>query len=210
LSKECKKCGYIRKSNETGSEYECPKCGAVYAKVEAALARKKSGANKDKLYSPPASALEIPKEEILASRWARLEGQIVDTIAILITTGPVLYFTGLWKKSISGYLSTSEAILIVLFGLVVYLAINGYLLSKHGQTIGKLFSGTRIVSVETNEIIPFRRVFFVRYFPLVVVANIHFAGAFVVILDALFVFRKDKRCIHDLITGTKVIKVNAL
>lgn len=35
----CKKCGYARKETDKAPDYECPKCGAVYAKVEARLKR---------------------------------------------------------------------------------------------------------------------------------------------------------------------------
>ena len=38
MEKECKKCGHIRKANDLGPDYECPSCGAIYEKVEAALA----------------------------------------------------------------------------------------------------------------------------------------------------------------------------
>lgn len=38
--KNCLKCGYQRVPTDTGPDFSCPKCGAVYAKVEAALAGK--------------------------------------------------------------------------------------------------------------------------------------------------------------------------
>lgn len=38
--KNCLKCGHQRLPSDQGSELECPKCGAIYAKVEAALAEK--------------------------------------------------------------------------------------------------------------------------------------------------------------------------
>jgi hypothetical protein len=37
----CKKCGYQRLACDLAPDYECPKCGAVYAKVEAHLEREK-------------------------------------------------------------------------------------------------------------------------------------------------------------------------
>lgn len=40
MGKKCLKCGYERSGVEDAPEYECPKCGAVYAKVEAALQNK--------------------------------------------------------------------------------------------------------------------------------------------------------------------------
>ena len=34
MSKQCPKCGYIRKPSDLAPDYECPKCGVVYSKVE--------------------------------------------------------------------------------------------------------------------------------------------------------------------------------
>ena len=38
MSKECVKCGYVRQTTDTAPDYECPKCGVIYSKAEAALA----------------------------------------------------------------------------------------------------------------------------------------------------------------------------
>jgi len=45
----------------------------------------------------------------------------------------------------------------------------------------------------------------VRYIPIWIVGLIPGVGIALTILDALFIFRDDRRCIHDLIAGTKVI-----
>ncbi len=37
MEKKCKQCGYERQTADTAPDYECPKCGAIYAKVEARL-----------------------------------------------------------------------------------------------------------------------------------------------------------------------------
>ncbi|MCI5127289.1 MAG: RDD family protein [Candidatus Electrothrix sp. AUS3] len=42
IRKKCLKCGYVRKEGEIAQEYECPKCGIVYSKYEAALKRRKA------------------------------------------------------------------------------------------------------------------------------------------------------------------------
>lgn len=38
MAKTCVKCGYERQPTDTAPDYECPKCGVIYAKAEAALA----------------------------------------------------------------------------------------------------------------------------------------------------------------------------
>jgi uncharacterized RDD family membrane protein YckC len=91
------------------------------------------------------------------------------------------------------------------FGVAAYLLFHGYLLHKGGQTIGKRLVGTRIVSVEDNRILPLWKVFTLRYLSISVVAQIPGIGPALSLVDSLFVFRGDKRCVHDLIAGTKVI-----
>lgn len=40
-NKECLKCGYVRRGDEQAPDWQCPNCGAVYAKVEAHRAGKR-------------------------------------------------------------------------------------------------------------------------------------------------------------------------
>ena len=101
-----------------------------------------------------------------------------------------------------------ETFVFAVLGLAIFAILHGYLLMKYGQTIGKRLVGTRIVSVHTGRIIPFWKVFFVRYLPVSIAAQVPLAGQLLVIINYLFIFRKDKRCIHDLIAGTRVIKAN--
>ena len=37
MGKFCKKCFYLRQETDNAPDYECPKCGAVYAKVDSWL-----------------------------------------------------------------------------------------------------------------------------------------------------------------------------
>lgn len=46
MGKVCRKCGYERQLSDYAPDYECPKCGAVYAKVEASLKRQQKEAQK--------------------------------------------------------------------------------------------------------------------------------------------------------------------
>ena len=40
MRKKCLKCGYEQQSSDVAPDYECPKCGAIYAKVEAHLTKR--------------------------------------------------------------------------------------------------------------------------------------------------------------------------
>ena len=46
-----------------------------------------------------------------------------------------------------------------------------------------------------------------RYLPTSAVSLIPYAGSFVALLDVLFIFRRDQRCIHDHLAGTVVVKI---
>ena len=84
---------------------------------------------------------------------------------------------------------------------------NGYLLAKRGQTIGKVIVGTRIVDVADGRVPKLVRSLGVRYGTIWLVSLIPFVGGLLSLLDALVIFRRDRRCLHDLSAGTKVVKV---
>jgi predicted RNA-binding Zn-ribbon protein involved in translation (DUF1610 family)/TM2 domain-containing membrane protein YozV len=48
MTKLCLKCGYERQPTDSAPDYECPQCGAIYAKVEAALKAVRENANHPK------------------------------------------------------------------------------------------------------------------------------------------------------------------
>ncbi len=163
--------------------------------------------NEENRYAPPQAEVgdAVAAEGELASRGARLGGAIIDAIISWIIMFPVLYYTGFWQSAMSGQVSLTSQLMLGLVGIVVFLILNGYLLSKRGQTIGKALVGTRIVSVTDGQILPLPKVFGLRYLPMSVIALVPVIGNIVAIVNVLFIFRDDRRCIHDLIAGTKVV-----
>jgi len=164
-------------------------------------------------YQPPKSEVADvgPTDESeLASRWERLGGAIVDGLLVSAVIFPIMIATGYWKQAMSGIQpSFGVQLEYSLLGLVVFAVLQGYFLQKSGQTIGKKVAGTRIVSVDENRILPFWRLLAVRQLPVGVVSQIPVIGPILSFVEVLFVFRQDKRCVHDLIAGTKVIKATA-
>ncbi|MFW6011120.1 MAG: RDD family protein [Desulfosalsimonas sp.] len=142
----------------------------------------------------------------LATRWKRLGGALIDSLIAIAVTLPVMLATGVFKETMQGQQMTiGQQIFFFFFGLAVFLLINGYLLAKSGQTVGKRIVGTRIVSIDRGQLLPFREVFGLRYVPLYVIGQIPMVGFLFFLADALFIFREDKRCIHDLIAGSIVV-----
>ena len=90
-------------------------------------------------------------------------------------------------------------------GFVFFIAVHGYWLKKNGQTIGKKILGIRIADLEGN--VPrFGRLVALRYLPISLVTLIPGLGQLLPLVDVLFIFRSDRRCVHDLIAGTKVLR----
>ncbi len=161
------------------------------------------------VYAPPASNLEqVVQGTVLASRWDRLWGALIDGFIAVAVTFPVMFMTGYWENARAQNVTISEIVALGIFGVVAFVAIHGYLLAKYGQTVGKRLVGTKIVSSCTDEILPLGKIFFIRYLPVSIASQIPVIGGFLAIIDDLFIFRKDKRCFHDLLAGTKVIKAS--
>ncbi len=86
--------------------------------------------------------------------------------------------------------------------LLVYWIIQAVILTKDGQTIGKKLFKIRVVNEKDG-----RNGGFVPNVLLRAILNAVFSLIpFYALIDILFIFRGDKRCIHDLLAGTVVVK----
>jgi uncharacterized RDD family membrane protein YckC len=151
----------------------------------------------------------------LASRGERLAGAIIDTIVIL----PIVFVAAMVLVVITitlGFNTETESfdmllsILSIGLYLLSMLAVNGYLLAKQGQTIGKVVCKTRIVSVRDGSILPLGEMFIRRYVLISLLSAIPFIGSFISLADALAIFRSGKRCLHDEFAATRVVKLHPI
>ena len=79
------------------------------------------------------------------------------------------------------------------------------LLSRDGQTLGKKAVGIRIVKKDTGENGGFVSNVLLRIIVNGLLGIIPLYG----LVDILFIFREDRRCIHDMIAGTVVVRAQA-
>ena len=101
-------------------------------------------------------------------------------------------------------MSLVQQVVLFLMGLLVFAILNGYLLAKRGQTIGKVVVKTRIVDLNGN--IPKLDDLLVRrYLVIGLISCIPIIGAPVALLNAVCILGKRRRCLHDYIAGTLVI-----
>jgi uncharacterized RDD family membrane protein YckC len=90
---------------------------------------------------------------------------------------------------------------------LLYLALHGYLLARSGQSIGKRLVGIRIVNFVDGKQTPFAKIVGLRVIPKLLLSLVPKVGGFATIIDDLIIFRGDRRCLHDHLAGTMVIKV---
>ena len=84
--------------------------------------------------------------------------------------------------------------------------INYSLLDKRGQTVGKYLLGVAIVGLN-GERKSAEHLLLRRYIPVSVATQLPVIGGLLATIDALFIFGKSRRCVHDRIAGTQVVRV---
>ncbi len=152
--------------------------------------------------------IEEEEQYELADRWTRLAANIIDGLIMFIP----LFIIALFLFLIAGEdsLTLDGSILYKFFAILIfasaYFGVNGYLLIKKGQTLGKKFMDIKIVTVD-EKLPTIKESFILRYLSLALLGLIPYAH-FITFIDILFIFRKDRRCLHDLLAGTKVVFVN--
>ena len=99
----------------------------------------------------------------------------------------------------------SGAIGVLFLGLVLCGIVQIWLLTMRGQTVGKLLLGIRIVRVQDDANPGFVYAVFLRTVVPVLIRAVPLIGIGFWLVDVGCVFREDKRCLHDLIAGTKVV-----
>ena len=153
---------------------------------------------------------EPGEERPLAARSTRLGAAIIDGIIIAACNVPMMMALGTWEMAMSG--KTPPFHMTLLGGLlstIVFLAINGYWLATAGQSVGKKILGIAIVSHTDGSLLSLPKLYALRMLPLGIIALIPVPvlPQLASLADSLSIFRSDRRCIHDLIAGTKVVKV---
>lgn len=133
-----------------------------------------------------------------ASAGSRLGAYILDTLVIFACFLPA----GLMSELGS---AKDDLMLYISFGFVGILCItNLILIATDGQTVGKRLMGIRIAQIEDSTKAGFIQIVFLR--------TLLGKGALGLIplyglVDVLFIFSEDGRCLHDKIGGTHVVKV---
>ena len=146
----------------------------------------------------------------LASRLSRLFATVLDgllyvgTILVAIFGASVLQGLGgpSRPRGVAGVV-TMAAGGLALLGLFVY---QTYLLSTTGQTLGKKWLDVRIVKLD-GQPVTFGSAFVLRSLVPLLFRAVPYLGMLFFFVDSFFIFREDRRCIHDFLAGTTVVDV---
>ena len=87
--------------------------------------------------------------------------------------------------------------------IVIMLMVQGYFITKSGQSIGKKLTKIKIVDAETGEQTSSLRSFTLRS---IVFILLNFMFLFIAIIDYLFAFGAKRQTLHDKLAKTKVVK----
>jgi len=171
-------------------------------------------------YNPYAPMLEtqLPRmqQAPLATLWKRFAGAMLDG---LVAFGAMLPGFIPLAISMAQQDPNSQApdldtmgivgIIWILVIVLVLAILQIYLLVTRSQTIGKYLVNTQIVEFETGVPAGFMKTFVLRSFVSGLIGAIPFVGFIYPLVDILFIFRADRRCIHDLIAGTNVVDISS-
>jgi uncharacterized RDD family membrane protein YckC len=153
----------------------------------------------------------------LASAWARLFAQIIDSLVLCAcTVAGLLMLNWLAKQGLSiedPYTALkrgdeSSIPTLVLLAIVPGLCMltQWVLLTVSGQTIGKKILMMRIVT-DSGELPGFVRVVLIREWCFALLCMIPLIGGLLRFLDPIFIFTDSRKCLHDHIAGTRVVSL---
>lgn len=161
-------------------------------------------------YQAPAAQLQSDDGEVLAERGTRLGATLIDGLIGLAVMTPIMWLGGYLAAAIDAARSGQQigfGLQLVWFciGLAVFAAVHWWPLHTGGQTWGKRLLGIRIVTLDGRPVTAPRAIL-ARYFPLQLVGAIPCLGALLVLGSICMIFRQDRRCGHDFVAGTRVVR----
>ena len=145
----------------------------------------------------------------LAERGTRLGAVIIDALIFLVpgllAFVPIMLFSRQGSAESIG-VGAMIAVSVGILGILAILVIDFVMLHRTGQTIGKRFMNVKIIRTDGSRA-GLTRIFFLRMFVPGLIGGIPVVGMIFSIVDPLFIFQESRRCVHDLIADTVVIKV---
>ena len=158
--------------------------------------------------APDARIADVAHGDIQAksSRGARLGAVLLDSLPIIVLAIVMAIALPATQRAGNDGISTTGTVILIGMGLAV-LVFGVYqlvMLHRHGQTLGKKLVGIKIVRNDGSRA-GLGRICWLRYFVPGIIGAIPIVGPVFGLVDPLFIFGEEKRCLHDLIADTIVV-----
>jgi len=152
-------------------------------------------------YAAPKAALAdaASTEPELATLWQRFAGNFVDGIVMTIGWAPGALLAPRYLGEESPLVPVAIAVPVL-----AVLALQFWMVTRHRASVGKRVMKARMVRPDGSEAAVWRIVL-LRALPVAVLSAIPLANL-LVLVDVLFIFGKSRRCVHDYLGDTIVVK----
>lgn len=154
----------------------------------------------------------------LASLGQRLMGAILDSFlpGLFVLPGYIMFIVGIVMAEnqreqgmdVGAPIVSILGMVIIFLGFIVTLGIQIYLLATRSQTLGKYIMKTQVVDFDSGQPADFVHCAILRILVNSLICGIPCVGFIYFIVDTCYIFRDDRRCIHDLIASTTVIDIS--
>jgi len=169
-------------------------------------------------FAPPKSAVAdvTPSDGVAekATRLSRLGATIIDALIFGLPFVPsyIVAMPSAMHQGRPGVVSMWAAVAatggrfyFAMLVLLCTLTITAILVHKNAQTIGKKCLGIKVARKDGSRA-TLGRIFWLRYLLNSVIGLIPLIGGLYSLIDVLFIFGEPKRCLHDFIADTIVIR----
>lgn len=161
-------------------------------------------------YAAPSAPPPLPGElldgSVKADRGLRLVARLIDGGLMLACLLPLFVAVGIAPENKE---PSPLQLGLMALGLLFALALFVYqlvLLYQHSQTLGKRWLKIKIVRNDGSPC-SFGRIFGLRMFVIGLIEQVPCLGGVFALVNALWIFGEESRCLHDLICDTKVVNV---
>ena len=156
---------------------------------------------------------EAPETSRHAGRFRHLFSIAIDIPLVLGTAFVLMWPLGVFEHHEAFY---REQWIMRLFALLLgsYLLLNGWLLYRRGQTIGKWLTGLKVERASDGQPVPFWQLMLRVAVPIAIMVlsltqvtlPLFAMGQLllIVLIDTLFIFTPQRRCLHDYLAGLVV------
>jgi len=175
-------------------------------------------------YAAPQAEVEDVNDDAeigqLAGRGERLGAALLDALIWILSVLP--FFIGVGWSMFLAMMSASRGgqrpdfssmdsskffvgILIGAIAVLAVLIVNIYFVVKNRQTVGKKLMGIKVTRSDGSQV-SIARLFWLRNVVNGIPGAIPVVGRLYQLVDPLFIFGEQRRCIHDYIADTIVVK----